>query len=80
MSKDDDLKWIEEQGYKAAIAGEAISNYGYGKDEKGAAFHRGYYRGIVWLNRKREEQKESRRCEKDMTDGQSKTGGMDREA
>lgn len=74
--KKDRLRLIEEEGYRAARAGESKSMHLYHTRDERMAFEAGYYKGTIEINRAREAAKEKHRCEKVTTDGQSETGGM----
>ena len=69
--KSDRLDEIERAGYLAAKNSEAKSAHMYGPREERMAFEKGYYKGVIEINRAQEAEKEKRRCEKAMT------GGMD---
>lgn len=58
--KKDRLRQIEEEGYRAALAGESKSMYLYHTRDERMAFEAGYYKGTIEINRAREAKKEAR--------------------
>lgn len=56
--KKDRLRQIEEEGYRAARAGESKSMYLYHTRDERMAFEAGYYKGTIEINREREARRE----------------------
>lgn len=57
----DRLRQIEEEGYRAARAGESKSMYIYHTRDERMAFEAGYYKGTIEINRARVSKKEEKR-------------------
>lgn len=57
--KKDRLRLIEEEGYRAALAGESKSMHLYHTRDERMAFEAGYYRGTIEAARKLQEKKEA---------------------
>lgn len=56
--KKDRLRLIEEEGYRAARAGESKSMHLYHTRDERMAFEAGYYKGTIEINREREARRE----------------------
>lgn len=56
--KKDRLRQIEEEGYRAARAGESKSMHLHHTRDERMAFEAGYYKGTIEINREREARRE----------------------
>lgn len=56
--KKDRLRLIEEEGYRAARAGESKSMHLHHTRDERMAFEAGYYKGTIEINREREARRE----------------------
>lgn len=65
--KKDRLRLIEEEGYRAALAGESKSMYLYHTRDERMAFEAGYYKGTIEINREREARRECTQQKQDST-------------
>lgn len=65
--KKDRLRLIEEEGYRAARAGESKSMHLYYTRDERMAFEVGYYKGTIEINRAREAIRECTQQKQDST-------------
>lgn len=65
--KKDRLRLIEEEGYRAALAGESKSMHLYHTRDERMAFEAGYYKGTIEINRAREARRECTQQKQDYT-------------
>lgn len=56
--KKDRLRLIEEEGYRAARAGESKSMHLHHTRDERMAFEAGYYKGTIEINQEREARRE----------------------
>ena len=60
MNVKERLAEIEREGYLAALRGDSLTSHAYRNRNERDAFSRGYYRGVIEVNREREAKKEQK--------------------
>lgn len=60
MNVKERLAEIEREGYLTALRGDSLTSHAYRNRNERDAFSRGYYRGVIEVNREREAKKEQK--------------------